>query len=76
MAEENLLRAARLAAGLKVAHLARRAGVYRRTIYLIEAGRPGTVETYRRLGAALGVPPASLVGAFAGPAPAAGQVPA
>ncbi len=57
----NALREARQAAGLSISELARRAGMTRRTIYLIEAGNPARVETYCRLARALGIPPARLL---------------
>ncbi len=58
------LRALRQAAGLKQATLARRAGLTREAISMLETGkrgrRPG-VDTVVRLAAALGVPVAELV---------------
>lgn len=59
--EPNPVRAARRGVGMSIAELARRARVTRRTVYLIESGRPARVETYVRLAHALNVPVSRLI---------------
>ena len=58
------LRALRQAAGMKQAVLARKAGLTREAVSMLETGKRGrrpAVDTVVRLAAALGVPVAALV---------------